>query len=170
MISLSQARKMVMEIGGDDFPSVYTTLTLQDWANQNIISRLKVKNGKTGYPEIIVAEILTVLRLKNKYKLKEIAEAKCYLDLDCTLEAPLSPVELIKFINFKKTFRDKQIVINNSLEKIDCTQKVRVLADRLAEENKKLNIVSDYLDQFMEAKKEVAEYFGGSGELKWKLK
>jgi hypothetical protein len=155
MISLNDARKEVMDICGSEFPHVYTTLTLRDWSNKNVISRLKVENGKANYPDIVVAEILTAIRLKKKYTLEEIAEARSYLNLKCSLNDNLSSSDLVRFVNLQKTFSDKKNVTKKAINEITSTKKIRELADKLYYENKKLKIISDYLDEFLKAKREV---------------
>lgn len=155
MISLNNARKEVMDICGDEFPHVYTTLTLRDWSNKNVISRLKVENGKANYPDIVVAEILTAVRLKKKYKLEEIAKARSYLNLKCSLDDKLSNSDLVRFVNLQKTFSDKKNVTKKAINEITSTKKIRELADKLYYEDKKLQIISDYLDEFLKAKREI---------------
>ncbi len=155
MISLDDARKEVMDICGDEFPHVYTTLTLRDWSNKNVISRLKVENGRANYPDIVVAEILTAVRLKKKYKLEEIAKARSYLNLKCSLNDNLSNSDLVRFVNLQKTFNDKKNVTKKAINEITSTKKIRELADKLYYEDKKLQIISDYLDEFLKAKREV---------------
>ena len=155
MISLAEARKEVIDICGEEFPCVYTTLTLREWSNKNVISRLKVENGEVNYPNIVIAEILTAVRLKKKYKLEEIADARSYLNLKCSLNDNISSSDLIRFINLKKTFTDKKNVTKKAINVINSTKKIRKLADKLYYENKKLQIISDYLDEFLQAKKEV---------------
>jgi hypothetical protein len=155
MISLEDARKEVIDICGEEFPYVYTTLTLREWSNKNVISRLQVENGKVNYPDIVIVEILTTIRLKKKYKLEEIAEARKYLNLNCSIEDNLSSSDLLKFINLQKTFTDKKNVMKKAINEMTSTKKIRELADKLYFENRKLQIISDYLDEFLKAKKEV---------------
>jgi len=161
MISLSKARRAVREICGDDFPWVYTTMTLRNWSNKKVISRIKVKNGKAAYPDIVIAEILTAIRLKKSYKLDEIAEARNYLDLDCGLYDNVSTKDLIRFINLKRTFSDKRMTAKSTMKQINSTEKIRQLSDELAYEDKKLKIISDYLDEFLKAKREVKNNYAG---------
>ena len=161
MISLSKARKAVREICGDEFPWVYTIMTLRKWSNKKVISRIEVEDGKAAYPDIVIAEILTAIRLKKSYKLDEIAEARNCLDLDCGLHEDISKKDLIRFINLKRTFSDKRMTAKSTMKQIDSTEKIRELSDELAYEDKKLKIISDYLDEFLKAKKEVKRIYAG---------
>jgi hypothetical protein len=71
MISLISARNLVEEVIGKELHLVYTDLTLRDWAREGIISRIKVEAGNALYPDIVTTEILTALKLKEKYRLSE---------------------------------------------------------------------------------------------------
>lgn len=75
MISLSSARNLVEEVIGEELPVIYMDLTLQDWIRKGVISRIKVDSGIALYPDIVSAEILTAIILREKYSLEEIASA-----------------------------------------------------------------------------------------------
>jgi hypothetical protein len=155
MISLDNARKEVMNICGEEFTNVYTTLNLREWSNENVISCLELKDGKENYPNIVVVEILTAVELKKKYKLEEIAEARKHLNLKCSLNEKLTSIDLENFMKFKKNFIEKRNIINKTFDKITSIKELDELADDLKYENKILQMISDYLDQFLKTKREV---------------
>jgi hypothetical protein len=95
---------------------------------------VKIKNGSVLYPEIVTAEILTALKLKDKYKIPEIAEARKCLD-----------------------FNDKKLVTKLSLSRIESLAKIKELIDDLLQEKKHLEVVGDYLKVFLESEKELKE-------------
>lgn len=155
MISLDEARKEIMNICGEEFPNVYTTLILREWSNKNIISRLELKDGEANYPDIVIVEILTAIRLKKKYKLEEIAEARKNLNLKCGLNDNLSKNDLADLMKFKKNFIERRNEIEKKINNISSIKELRELAEDLNYENKILQIISDYLDKFLKTKKEV---------------
>lgn len=73
MISLREARQEAIEIVGSEKVPAYSTLG--DWVNKGFISgKVEGKFRKAKYPEFIVAEIITAIKLKDDYKLVDIAE------------------------------------------------------------------------------------------------
>ena len=151
MISLSSARKLVEEVRGEEIPYIYTTLTLRDWSRKGVISRLKVKNGSALYPDIVTPEILTAFRLKEKYSLSEIAEARKCLELEGGQLNKITEEELIRFINCSKLFNDKKLVTKLAINRIESLDKIKELIDDLYNEKKHLEVVGDYLREFLEA-------------------
>lgn len=153
MISLADARKEVINIYGEELP--YTILTLREWSNKNVISPMEVKDGRAHCPDIVVVEILTAVRLKQKYNLEEIAEARKHLNLKCRLNENLSSSDLAALMNYKKNFIEKRNVIKNTINKISSIRELCKLADELNHENQILQMISDYLDEFLKTKREV---------------
>lgn len=158
MISLESARNLVEEVIGEEIPSVYTELTFREWAREGAISRMKVKNGKSFYPDIVTTEILTALRLKKNYSLSEIAEARECLELEGGQLNQITEEDLIRFINCKKLFKDKKLATKLTLKKIDSLAKIKGLIDDLLREKKHLEVVEDYLKEFLKADKELSRY------------
>jgi hypothetical protein len=157
MISLDGARRLVEEIRGDEIPPIYTELRLRDWSRKGVISRVKIKNGSALYPEIVIAEILTALKLKDKYKIPEIAEARKCLELEGSHPHQITEEELIRFVNCSKLFNDKKLVTKLSLSRIESLAKIKELIDDLLQEKKHLEVVGDYLKVFLESEKELKE-------------
>ena len=157
MISLDGARRLVEEIRGDEIPPIYTELRLRDWSRKGVISRVKIKNGSALYPEIVTTEILTALKLKDKYKITEIAEARKCLELEGGHPHQITEEELIRFVNCSKLFNDKKLVTKLSLSRIESLAKIKELIDDLLEEKKHLEVVGDYLKVFLESEKELKE-------------
>ncbi|RCW52150.1 hypothetical protein [Halanaerobium kushneri] len=155
MISLTMARKLVEEARGEEMPLIYTDLRLRDWSREGVISRVKIKNGSALYPDIVTTEILTTLRLKRKYKLSEIAEARKCLELEGSHPHQITEEELIRFVNCSKLFNDKKLVTKLSLSRIESLDKIRELIDDLLQEKKHLEVVGDYLKEFLQAEKEL---------------
>lgn len=155
MISLDGARRLVEEVRGEEIPLVYTDLRLRDWSRMGVISRVKVKNGSALYPEIVTTEILTALKLKNKYKLSEIAEARKCLELEGSHPHQITEEELIRYVNCSKLFNDKKLVTMLSLKQIESLNKIKELIDDLVKEKKHLEVVGDYLREFLESDKEL---------------
>ena len=155
MISLSDAKKIVEEARGERMPSVYTDLTLRDWVRDGVISRMKVKNGNALYPDIVTTEILTALRLKEKYSLKKIAEARRCLELEGGCPHQITEEELIRFVNCTKLLNDKKLVTKLTLNHIESFDKIKELIDDLVEEKNHLEVVEDYLREFMRAEKKL---------------
>lgn len=155
MISLSSARHLVEEVIGKEIPVVYTELTLREWAREGVISRIKVKNGNALYPDIVTTEILTALKLKGKYKLSEIAEARKCLELEGGHPNQITEEEIIRFINCRKLLNDKKLVTKLSLNHIESLAKIKELVDDLIEESKHLEVVGEYLKGFLNSQKEL---------------
>lgn len=155
MISLSSARKLVKEIRGEDMSLIYTDLILRDWAREGVISHIQIKDGRALYPDIITAEILTAIRLKDDYSLAEIAEARRCLELEGGNPNQITEAELIRFINCQKLLNDKKLVTKLSLKNIESLDKIRELVDDLLKESKHLEIVGDYLKEFLKAEKKL---------------
>lgn len=155
MISLNSARKLAEEARGEEIPSVYTDLRLRDWSRKGVISRVKIKQGSALYPEIVTTEILTALRLKRKYKLSEIAEARKCLELEGGHPHQITEEELIRFVNCSKLFNDKKLVTKLSLNRIESIDKIKELIDDLVQEKNHLEVVGDYLREFLKAEKEL---------------
>ncbi|WP_233493900.1 hypothetical protein [Halanaerobium sp. ST460_2HS_T2] len=149
------ARKLVEEARGEEMPLIYTDLRLRDWSREGVISRVKIKNGSALYPDIVTTEILTTLRLKRKYKLSEIAEARKCLELEGSHPHQITEEELIRFVNCSKLFNDKKLVTKLSLSRIESLDKIRELIDDLLQEKKHLEVVGDYLKEFLQAEKEL---------------
>lgn len=156
MISLSNARNLVKEVRGDGLPSVYTELTLRDWARMGVISRIKVKNGSALYLDIVTTEILTALKLKDKYSLEEIAEARRCLELEGGYPNQITEEELIRFINCSKLFNDKKLVTKLSIKQIESLDKIKELIDELVREKNHLEVVGDYLREFIHSENELS--------------
>ncbi len=155
MISLSSARHQVEEVIGEEIPFVYSDLTLRDWARKGVISRIKVENGNALYPDIVTTEILTALKLKEKYGLSEIAEARKCLELESGHPNQITEEEIIRFVNCKKLFSDKKLVTKLSLNNIESLDKIKELIDDLIQESKHLEVVGDYLKEFLNSEKEL---------------
>ncbi|MFW5988322.1 MAG: hypothetical protein ACOCQA_02660 [bacterium] len=155
MISLSTARKMVEEARGEEIPFVYTDLTLCEWVREGVISRMKVDNGNTLFPDIVTTEILTALKLKENYNLKEIAEARKCLEFESGNPNQITEAEIIRFINCSKLFTDKKLTTKLSLKKIESLDKIKELIDDLFREQKHLRVVEDYLKEFLKSEKKL---------------
>lgn len=157
MISLDSARKLVEEVRGEELPLIYTDLTLHDWIQEGVISHMKVENGNALYPDIITAEILTALRLKEDYSLAEIAEARKCLELEGGQFKQITEEEIVRFINCSKLFSDKKLVTKLSINRIESLTKIKELVDDLLAEKNHLEVVGDYLKEFLKAEKDLRE-------------
>ena len=155
MISLSNAKKLVEEVRGEEMPLIYTNLTIHDWVREGVISHMEINDGKALYPDIITTEILTALRLKEKYSLSEIAEARECLELDGGLPNQIDKEDLIRFINCSKLFNDKKLATKLSLKHIESLETIKGLIDDLLKEKNHLEVVEDYLNEFLKAEKEI---------------
>ena len=155
MISLSSARHLVEEVIGEEIPLVYTDLTLRDWAREGVISRIKVENGNALYPDIVTTEILTALKLKGKYKITEIAEARKCLELESGHPNQITEEEIVRFVNCKKLLSDKKLVTKLSLNNIESLDRIKELIDDLVQESKHLEVVGEYLKEFLQAEREL---------------
>jgi DNA-binding transcriptional MerR regulator len=155
MISLSSARHLVEEVIGEEITLVYTDLTLRDWAREGVISRIKVENGNALYPDIITTEILTTLKLKEKYKLSKIAEARKCLELESGHHNQITEEEIVRFVNCKKLLNDKKLVTKLSINKIESLDRIKELIDDLVNESKHLEVVGEYLKEFLQAEKDL---------------
>jgi hypothetical protein len=157
MISLSSAQNLVEKVRGEELPVVYTDLTLHDWIRKGVISHMKVENGSAFYPDIVAAEILTALRLKEDYSLAEIAEARKCLELEGGQFNQITEEEIVRFINCSKLFSDKKLVTKLSINRIDSLTKIKELVDDLIAEKNHLEVVGDYLKEFLKAEKDLKE-------------
>lgn len=155
MISLSNAKSLVEEVRGEELPLIYTNVTLHDWIREGVISRMKVDDGNALYPDIITAEILTALKLKEKYRPSEIAEARECLELNGGHPNQITQEELIRFVNCSKIFNDKKLATKLSIKQIDSLDTIKELIDDLLKEKNHLEVVEDYLKEFLEAEKEL---------------
>lgn len=155
MISLNSARKLVEEVRGEEMPLIYTNLTLHDWVREGVISHMKVDDGNALYPDIITTEILTAIRLKEKYSISEIAKARKCLELDGGHPDQISQEELIRFVNCSKIFNDKKLATKLSLKHIESLDTIKKLIDDLLKEKNHLEVVEDYLKEFLKAEKEI---------------
>ena len=157
MISLKSAVKQVEDVRGEELPLVYTDLTLRDWARKGIISHMKVEKGNALYPDIITTEILTALKLKEDYRLEEIVEARKCLELEGGHSNQITEEELIRFINCSKLFVDKKLATKLSLDSIQSLDKIKELIDDLVKEREHLEVVEDYLKEFLRAEKKIKQ-------------
>lgn len=155
MISLSSARNLVEEVIGNEIPLVYTDLTLRDWARKGVISRIKVENGNALYPDIVTTEILTALKLKEKYKLSDIAEARKCLELEGGHPNQITEEEIVRFVNCRKLLNDKKLTTKLSIDKIESLDKIKELIDDLLQETKRLEVVGKYLKEFLNSEREL---------------
>jgi len=155
MISLSSARNLVEEVRGEEMPLIYTNLTLHDWVREGVISHMEINDGKALYPDIVTTEILTALKLKEKYSLSEIAEARECLELDSGNPGQISEDELIRLVNCSKLFNDKKLTTKLSLKHIEKLETIKELIDDLLKEKNHLEVVEDYLKEFLKAEKEL---------------
>jgi len=155
MISLSSARDLVEKVRKEELPVVYTDLTLHEWIRKGVISHMKVENGKALYPDIVATEILTALRLKEHYNLEEIAEARRCLEFEGGHLNQISEEEIIRFINCRKLLKDKELVTKMSINRIDSLDHIKELVDDLIKEKNHLEVVEDYLREFLKAEKEL---------------
>ena len=153
MISLSSARNLVEEVIGEELPVIYMDLTLQDWIRKGVISRIKVDSGTALYPDIVSAEILTAIILREKYSLEEIASARRCLELEGSHPNQITEEDIIRFINCSKLLVDKKLVAKLSLNNIDSLEKIKELIDDLVKEKQHLEVVGDYLSEFLKAGK-----------------
>ena len=158
MISLSNARNLVEEVRGEKIPLVYTDLTLRDWAREGVISHMKVENGTALYPDIVTIEILTAINLKEEYSLSKIAEARKCLELEGGELNQITEAELMRFINCSKLFNDKKLVTKLTLNHIESLAKIKELIDDLVREKEHLEVVGDYLSEFLQAEKEINNF------------
>ncbi|MFP4020801.1 MAG: hypothetical protein ACLFUK_04270 [Halanaerobium sp.] len=155
MISLNTAKNLVEEVRGEEIPLVYTELTLRDWAREGVISHMKVENGNALYPDIVATEILTAINLKEKYSLSKIAEARKCLELEGGNPNQITEEELMRFINCSKLFNDKKLVTKLAINHIESLDKIKELIDALIREKEHLEVVGDYLSEFLQAEKEI---------------
>ena len=156
MISLSNARNLVEEVRGEEIPLVYNDLTLRDWAREGIISHMKVNDQDALYPDIVAVEILTAINLKEKYSLSKIAEARRSLELEGGELNQITEAELMRFINCRKLFNDKKLVTKMTINHINSLDKIKELIDNLHREKEHLEVVEDYLREFLQAEKEIS--------------
>lgn len=163
MISLNSARNLVEKVRGEEIPLVYTDMTLRDWAREGVISHMKVENGNALYPDIVTTEILTAINLKEKYSLVKIAEARKCLEFDGGELNQINEEELMRFINFSKLFNDKKLVTKLAINQIESLDKIKELIDDLLREKEHLELVGDYLREFLEAEKEIRKVKGNKG-------
>ena len=124
---------------------------LQDWIRKGVISRIKVDSGTALYPDIVSAEILTAIILREKYNLEEIASARRCLELEGSQPNQINEEEIIRFINCSKLLVDKKLVTKLSLNNIDSLEKIKELIDDLVKEKQHLEVVEDYLSEFLKA-------------------
>lgn len=159
MISLSKAQDIVAELCPDFVSFVCTDLVLTEWANKGVISGIELRDGIALYPKIIVIEILTAVKLKKtyNYSLKEIAESRKYLNLNNKNLFETEENNFVNLINLKKIYNDKKVVLKNALGKIDSIIKMKNIIDELYQENKKLEIMTNYCLECSKAKKEVTK-------------
>ena len=155
MISLSSARNLVEEVRGEEMPIVYTDLTLHDWVREGVISHMKVENGNALYPDIVATEILTALRLKENYSLAEIAEARKCLEFEGGHLNQITEEEIIRYVNCSKLFSDKKLVTKLTINRIDSLDIIKGLVDDLLQEKKHLEVVGDYLREFLKAERDL---------------
>ncbi len=66
MMSLKEARMKAIEICGEESSYEYTELSLRTWSDKGVISHENIKKYKRGYPDIILTEIITAIRLLKK--------------------------------------------------------------------------------------------------------
>ena len=157
MISLSKAKMLVEKVRGEKFPEAYNDFTLHEWSRKGVISHLKAKNGKTFYPDIVTNEILTALKLKNKYSLSEIADARRCLELEGNHPNQITEEELVRFINCSKLFNDKKLVMKLTIKKLDSLDKIKELIDDLFAEKRHLEVIEAYLKEFYKTEKELED-------------
>jgi len=157
MISLSSAQNLVEMARGEELPAVYTDLTLHDWIRKGVISHMKVENGNAFYPDIVAAEILTALRLKEDYSLEQIAEARKCLELEGGKLNQITEDEIVRYINCSKLFNDKKLVTKLTINRIESIDKIKELVDDLLKEKNHLEVVGDYLKEFLKADRELKE-------------
>lgn len=155
MISLNAARSLVEEVIDRDLPVIYMDLTLQEWTRKGVISRIKVESGAALYPDIVAAEIITALSLRGKYSLEEIAAARRCLELEGSQPYQINEEEIIRFINCSKLLVDKKLVTKLSLKNIESLEKIKELIDDLVKEKQHLEVVGDYLSEFLRADREL---------------
>ena len=160
MVSLYEALKTVVEICGDERASLFTELPLRLWENKGIISpSIKIKDGKIFYPDIILAEILTAIRLRKVYQLEEIVQARNFLEFNCSIDDKVSTQSLVKFMSFQKRSIEKKSVIKNVRGDINDIKKTRNLTEQLHLENRNKEVINDYFNEFLKAKKEGEKYY-----------
>jgi len=129
---------------------------MRDWAREGIISHMKVNDGDALYPDIVAAEILTAINLKEKYSLSKIAEARRSLELEGGELNQITEAELMRFINCRKLFNDKKLVTKMTINHINSLDKIKELIDNLHREKEHLEVVEDYLREFLQAEKEIS--------------
>jgi len=157
--TLNETLKTAVEICGDDSSPLFTKLPLRLWASKGVISCIEIKNAKISNSDIILIETLIAIRLTKVYGLEEIAQARQYLELNCSIDDEVSTQSLIKYIRFKKKSIEKKSVIKNVIANINDIKDKRNLTEQLHLANIKEEIISDYFYEFLKVKKEVEKYF-----------
>lgn len=158
MISLTEAKMLAEKVGKKEFPEVYSDFTLHEWSRRGVISHLEVKDGKTFYPDIVTEEIIIALRLKNKYSLSEIADARRCLELEGNHSKQITEEELVRFVNCSKLFNDRKLFLKFKIKQLDSLTEIKELIDGLLEEKRHLEVTEAYLREYFQVKKELKEF------------
>lgn len=157
MISLTKTQNMVVDLYPDSISFISNDLILTEWINKGVISGIESEAEAALYPDIIVIEIITALNLKKEYdySLRKIAEARKYLNLDKENMAESEKNNILNFINLKKIYNDKKIVIKKTFHKINSIETMKNMINELYQENNKLKIIADYSFEFFQASRKV---------------
>ena len=153
MIKLSEARKYVVDMIGEENTPAHTTL--RGWANKGIISG--VVSGNTAnalYRDIVVLEIIVIIDLKEKYKLKELKEFRNQIDINSG--EGISPAQYLERLSnyadqlgeARKNIKEK-LQGNTSAEKIE---EIEGKLNKIRKIGKNIQILKDYLDSFDKAR------------------
>lgn len=151
MISLREARKRVVDVLGKD--QVPVNPTLRGWANKGFISG-KIEGTSRGakYLDLIVAEIITAIKLKNEYgyKLVDIAKFRdaARLNEDNITEINQYRKKLYDYTHYlDKKFNE----MNNIGKSDDPEEKLKIMEKKLDKSKKfdfKISILKAYNEEF----------------------
>lgn len=152
MIKLRKAREKVAEIIGAENTPAYTTLG--DWIYKGVISgKVEGKYKKAKYPDLIVAEIITAIRLKKEqgYKLIDIAEFREAAGLNDNIKN-INEFKRCLY-NYTHQLQKKYNEINNIKSNDEITEKLIIMRKLLDRSNKfdfKVSILKAYNREFGE--------------------
>lgn len=157
IISLTEAQNILLDLSSDFSSFISNDFVLTEWTNKGVISKKVIQDGIYLYPDIIIIEILTALNLKREYdyKLREIAEARKYLNLGQKNIKERAENKLLNFINLERTHHDKKVVIKKAIQKMNSIKAIKNIIDDLYEENKKLEIMADYSLESFKARRKI---------------
>ena len=154
MISLKEARQKAINIIGQDKVPAYSTL--RDWTSKGFISGV-IEGTSRGakYPDHIVYEIITAIKLKNEHNIKLTKIAEVRSDIDFTSKDYYSVENYInKLSNYVEKLNKEQEKLSNHVISSNKDLIIDLLEKKLSkirEINKKIELLKVYI-------KYIAEY------------